>query len=83
MIYLIFLLIGLIAGWMASILLKGKGNGLLINLLLGVLGAFVGGSIFSTLGIHLNGFFGVLLSATLGSIFIIWLVSLFQKNKGN
>ncbi|PKQ60456.1 transglycosylase [Labilibaculum filiforme] len=79
--YLIFLLIGLIAGWIAGILLKGRGYGILINMLLGVIGSFIGGTIFSIFGIHLSGFFGLLLSSTIGAIGVIWLVGLISKHK--
>ncbi|MBN2596301.1 GlsB/YeaQ/YmgE family stress response membrane protein [Labilibaculum sp. A4] len=77
--YLIFLLIGLVAGWIASILLKGRGYGMIINLILGVIGSFIGGTIFGIFGIHLNGFFGLLISATVGAIVLIWVVGLFSK----
>ncbi len=77
--YLIFLLIGLAAGWIAGILLKGRGYGILINMILGVIGSFIGGTIFSFLGIHINGFFGLLVSATVGAIGIIWIVGLVSK----
>ena len=77
--YIIFLLIGLVAGWIASILLKGRGYGMIINLILGVIGSFIGGTIFSIFGIHLNGFFGLLISATVGAIVLIWVVGLFSK----
>ncbi|MDM8158335.1 GlsB/YeaQ/YmgE family stress response membrane protein [Labilibaculum sp. K2S] len=77
--YLIFLLIGLVAGWIASILLKGRGYGIIINLILGVIGSFIGGTIFGIFGIHLNGFFGLLISATIGAIVLICVVGLFSK----
>lgn len=77
--YLIFLLIGIIAGWLASIIMKGRGFGLIMNMILGIIGSFLGGTIFGIVGIHLTGFFGLFVSATLGSIVIIWIVSLFSK----
>lgn len=79
MTYLIFLFVGLIAGWIASILAKGSGYGILINLILGVIGSFVGGTIFSVFGIQLNGFFGLLISSIVGAVVIIWLVNLLAK----
>lgn len=77
--YLIFLLIGIVAGWLASIIMKGRGFGLIMNMILGIIGSFIGGTIFGIAGIHLTGFFGLFVSATLGSIVIIWIVSLFSK----
>ncbi|RUT79937.1 GlsB/YeaQ/YmgE family stress response membrane protein [Ancylomarina longa] len=79
--YLIFLLIGLVAGWLASILIKGRGFGIFINMILGVIGSFIGGTAFGLMGIQLTGFFGLLVSATVGAIFIIWVVGLFSREK--
>ena len=79
--YLVFLLIGLVAGWLASLIMKGRGFSLLVNMILGIVGAFVGGTAFGLLGIQLTGFFGVLISATVGAIVIIWVISLFSKKR--
>jgi len=77
--YLIFLITGLVAGWLASIIMKGKGFGLFLNLILGVAGAFIGGIAFNLVGIKMTGMFGILISAIVGAIAIIWLVGLFKK----
>ena len=77
--YLVFLLIGLAAGWIASIIMKGKGFGLFMNLILGVVGAFIGGTLFGMLGIELTGFFGALISAVVGAILIIWMIGLIAR----
>lgn len=77
--FFIFLLIGLIAGWLASIIMKGKGFGLILNLILGVVGAFIGGTVFGMLGIEFTGFFGALVSAVVGAIILIWVIGLFAK----
>ena len=46
-----FLLIGLIAGWLAGLLTKGRGLGLANDLIVGVLGAFLGGLLFWLIGL--------------------------------
>jgi uncharacterized membrane protein YeaQ/YmgE (transglycosylase-associated protein family) len=51
---LYILLIGAVSGWLAGQLFKGSGNGLLWNIILGVLGSFVGGWVLGKLGINLN-----------------------------
>ena len=48
---ILFLLIGLVAGWLAGKIMKGKGFGLVGNLIVGVVGAFIGGFIFNALNI--------------------------------
>ena len=50
-----FLIVGLIAGWLASMLVKGGGYGLLGDMVVGVLGAFLGGFLFGTLGFAVDG----------------------------
>jgi len=73
-----FLLIGLFAGWLAGRIMKGKGFGLVGNLIVGVSGALLGGFIFNLLGITL---FGSLVTALIGAIVLIWLIGLIRFKK--
>jgi len=66
-----FLLIGLCAGWLASNLVKGGGSGLIGDIVLGVVGAFLGGWLFGLLGISANGLLGALLTSVVGAIVLI------------
>ncbi|EGW54764.1 GlsB/YeaQ/YmgE family stress response membrane protein [Candidatus Endoriftia persephonae] len=66
-----FLIVGLLAGWLAGLILKGRGFGLIGNLLLGVVGAFLGGLMFQFLGLSSDGFIGSLITATVGAIVIL------------
>lgn len=69
---LIFLGIGLVAGWLASLLLGG--GGLVRNLIVGVIGAFVGGWLLSAVGLTLpidNALLSQVITATLGAIVVI------------
>jgi uncharacterized membrane protein YeaQ/YmgE (transglycosylase-associated protein family) len=71
---IIWIVIGLIAGWLATMLLGGRGS-LLHNLAVGLVGAIVGGFIFSRLGVHvMPGFGGDLIVATIGAVIflLIW-----------
>jgi uncharacterized membrane protein YeaQ/YmgE (transglycosylase-associated protein family) len=70
---LVWIIIGLIAGWLATQILGGRG-GLLYNLAVGLVGAIVGGLIFSSLHIIPEGFVGALVSATVGAVvfLLIW-----------
>ncbi len=69
-----WIIIGLIAGWLANVILGGRGGGLLYNLAVGLVGAIVGGLIFNSLHIFPAGFIGALVSATIGAIvfLLIW-----------
>ncbi|MGH6742520.1 MAG: GlsB/YeaQ/YmgE family stress response membrane protein [Bradyrhizobium sp.] len=68
-----WIVIGLIAGWLAKQVLGGPG-GILHNLAVGLVGAIAGGLIFSSLHIMAEGFIGALVSATIGAIvfLLIW-----------
>jgi uncharacterized membrane protein YeaQ/YmgE (transglycosylase-associated protein family) len=69
---LIFLAIGLVAGWLASLLLGG--GGLIRNLIVGVIGAFVGGWLLSAVGVTLpigNALLSQIITATIGAIVVI------------
>ena len=66
-----FLLIGLAAGWLAGQLMKGGGYGLVGDLIVGVIGAILGGFLFGLLGINTNSLIGSLITATVGAIVLI------------
>ncbi len=66
-----FILIGLAAGYLAALIMKGKSYGLLGNLIVGVVGALLGGEVFGLLGIGGGGLLGALFTATVGAILLI------------
>jgi uncharacterized membrane protein YeaQ/YmgE (transglycosylase-associated protein family) len=72
-----WLLLGLIAGWIASKIMHGSGSGLVMNLVLGVVGAFVGGILFRVVGgAGVTGFnIWSLIVATIGAIVVLWIYS--------
>lgn len=64
----IFLLVGLVAGWLAGQLVQGGGIGLVGDLIVGVIGAFVAGLLLPRLGISLgDGLLGAIVAATIGA----------------
>jgi uncharacterized membrane protein YeaQ/YmgE (transglycosylase-associated protein family) len=71
---LYFLLIGLAAGWIAGQVTKGTGFGLVGDLIVGVVGAFLGGFLFSLLGLSATGLIGSLVTATVGAIVFLYLL---------
>jgi uncharacterized membrane protein YeaQ/YmgE (transglycosylase-associated protein family) len=73
-----FLIIGLVAGWLAGKIMHGNGAGLIINLVVGVIGAYLGGFLFGLLGLHAHGLIGSLVTATLGAIVLLYLVRLLK-----
>jgi uncharacterized membrane protein YeaQ/YmgE (transglycosylase-associated protein family) len=77
--FLWFLIIGLVAGWLAGQLMKGGGYGLIGDLVLGVVGAFVGGWLFGALGIGGGGLIWSLITATAGAVVLLFLVRLIKR----
>ena len=76
MYFLWYLLIGLAAGWIANLIVKGNGSGLIINLVVGLIGGLLGGWIFSLFGVVAVGTVGSLLTSILGAVVLLWIVSL-------
>jgi uncharacterized membrane protein YeaQ/YmgE (transglycosylase-associated protein family) len=74
-----FLTIGIAAGWLAGQLMKGGGYGLIGDLVIGVIGAFLGGWLFRTLGIVAGGLIGSLVTATIGAVLLLFLIRLIKK----
>ena len=74
------ILIGIAAGFLAGVIMKGGGFGWVINLLLGLAGALIGGWLLGVLGISLgDGIIGSLIAAVIGAVLLIFIVSLFKK----
>jgi len=75
-----FLIVGLIAGWLAGLLVKGGGFGLIGDLVVGVIGAFFGGFLFSTFGVSAGGgLIGSIIVATIGAVVLLFLVRLIKR----
>lgn len=75
--FLLFILIGLIAGALAGRVVSGHGYGVLGDIVVGVVGAFAGGWIFATfLGVGGGGFFLSLFMAFVGAVALLWLIRL-------
>ncbi|NKN38996.1 GlsB/YeaQ/YmgE family stress response membrane protein [Agrobacterium sp. a22-2] len=76
----IFLIIGAVAGWLAGLIVKGYGFGLLGNIVVGIVGAFIAGLLFPRLGISLGaGYAGAILSAALGAVILLLLLRLIRR----
>ena len=78
--FLWFLIVGLIAGWLAGVLVKGGGFGLIGDLVVGVIGAFLGGFLFTSLGVSAGGgLLGAIVVATIGAVVLLLLVRLLKR----
>ncbi len=74
-----FLLIGVAAGWIAGKIMKGKGFGLLGNLIIGVIGALVGGFLFDIIGLEAYGVLASLVMATTGAVVLLFLLGFVKR----
>ncbi|WP_031481065.1 GlsB/YeaQ/YmgE family stress response membrane protein [Maridesulfovibrio frigidus] len=74
-----FILIGLVAGWLAGLLMKGGGFGLIGDIVVGVIGAVIGGFVFGFLGVGTHGFIGQVFVATVGAVILIFLLRLIKR----
>jgi uncharacterized membrane protein YeaQ/YmgE (transglycosylase-associated protein family) len=73
--YLIWqIVIGILAGWLAGKIMRGRGYGILLDLLLGIVGSMLGGLVFGLLGLYAAGLVGRLVVATAGAVLLIYLV---------
>lgn len=74
-----FIIIGVVSGWLAGVLVKGGGFGLLGDLILGVVGAYIGSHLIAVLGVHVGrGMVGQIIVATLGAATLLFLARLIR-----
>jgi uncharacterized membrane protein YeaQ/YmgE (transglycosylase-associated protein family) len=76
-----FLIVGLIAGWIADMLVKGSNFGLVGDLVVGVIGAFIGGFLFSLVGVDAYGLLGNIIMAIIGAVVLLLLLNAFNRRK--
>lgn len=77
---LVWLLIGAIAGFLAGVVVKGYGFGLVGNIIVGIVGAFLAGALLPKLGLYLGaGLTGQIVSATLGAVGLLLVISFVRR----
>jgi len=76
---LILVAIGLVAGWLAGMIWKGGGFGILWNIIIGVAGSFLGGWLFRLLGISFHGIIGSIVAALAGALILLAIVNLIRR----
>ena len=76
---ILFLIIGGVAGWLAGLIMKGRGFGILANIGIGIVGSFLGGFVFRLLGLAAKGAVGGMVTATVGAGLLLAIVSAIKK----
>lgn len=80
---LVILLVGIVAGWLAGKIVRGTGFGIIGDLLVGIVGAFIGNWLLPRLGVHLGtGVISAIVNATVGAILLLLVVRLLAGTGG-
>lgn len=74
-----WIVVGLIAGWLAGKVMKGGGYGVLMDIILGIAGAIFGGWVFGLIGIHAGGIIGSIVVAFVGAVILVWITRMLKK----
>jgi uncharacterized membrane protein YeaQ/YmgE (transglycosylase-associated protein family) len=75
-----WIVIGVVAGWLAGMLVKGGGFGLIGDIVVGVIGAFIGGWLAGVLHIHIgSGMISSIITATVGAILLIVILRMVRR----
>jgi uncharacterized membrane protein YeaQ/YmgE (transglycosylase-associated protein family) len=77
---IVWLIIGAVAGWLAGLIVKGFGFGLIGNIVVGIVGAFIAGFLFPRLGIVIgSGIVAAIIHATIGAVILLVIVGLIRR----
>ncbi len=79
--WIYIVLVGGLAGWLGSLLYKGSGSGTIMNVILGVIEAIVGGWIFDKLNIETYGLKGSIITAVVGAFVVLWVFNLIRGGR--
>ena len=76
---LLWIISGIIAGWLTGLVMKGRGYGLLGNLVIGLLGGIIGGWLFSLFGLAARGWLGEIVVALIGGVVLVAIARLLRR----
>ncbi|MDA3934397.1 MAG: GlsB/YeaQ/YmgE family stress response membrane protein [Gammaproteobacteria bacterium] len=78
---LVWLIVGGIAGWLAGLVVKGGGQGIVVNIVVGIVGAVIGGWLFGQLGIAVGtGLLNSIVTAVIGAIVLLLIIGFFRRH---
>jgi uncharacterized membrane protein YeaQ/YmgE (transglycosylase-associated protein family) len=78
--WVLFVVIGALAGFVAAKITRGEGLGLLVNIFVGVIGAVLGFWLLGLAGVTFSGIIGTLVTATIGAVVLLGIAGLFGSN---
>ena len=74
-----WMVVGLIAGFLAGKVMKGGGFGIVMDIVIGIAGAILGGFVFGLVGIHAGGLIGSIIVAFVGAVILLWIVRMLKR----
>ncbi len=76
----VLIVVGAVAGWLAGLIVKGFGFGLIGNIVVGIIGALIATWLFPRLGVRIGGgLVSAIISATLGSVILLFIIGLVRR----
>ena len=79
--FILWIIIGGLAGWAASKIMRGGGQGILMNIIIGIVGAVIGGALLGLFGLGGSGLIGSFVTALIGAIVLLWIVDLIRGRR--
>lgn len=76
---LIVLLVGAVAGWLAGVIMKGSGFGLVGDIIIGLVGGLIGGWLLPMIGISFAGIIGSIIMSVIGAVILIYIIKLVRR----
>ena len=76
---LIWIISGILAGWLTGLIMKGAGFGIIGDLVIGLVGGLIGGYVSSLLGIHLAGWVGDIITAVIGGVIFVAIIRFLRR----
>jgi uncharacterized membrane protein YeaQ/YmgE (transglycosylase-associated protein family) len=74
------IVVGIVVGWLAGQIVKGRGMGVLVDLIVGIVGSILGGWIFGLLGLAAYGLLGQLVMGVVGAVILLLIVRAIKRN---
>ena len=77
---IIILIVGAVAGWLAGLIVRGIGFGLIGNIVVGIVGAFIAGWLLPRIGVFIGGgIIGSIVNATIGAVVLLFIIGLVKR----
>ncbi len=77
--FIVFIIVGALAGWLAGVVVKGGGFGLIGDILVGIVGGFIAGWLLPSLNLGLTGILGSIVYSAIGAIILLFVIRLIKR----